>query len=223
MEGQSLDVDLVKPRLDELLTQGRHGELRGEFRVLNEVDIAEYLKTLNREHLLVAFRTLPKDKASDVFAYMDFDQREALSESVGDVELSALVDEMFIDDAVDFLEELPAELVKRILQFTDRARRETIQICATGDSAGPSESNTARPLDFTCGGVEELKRPARKRPLHPHGIEGPPAGGTVRFETFTPRRTPIEKRIEPTSSACARGRPRLSRRRAQVQPELHPV
>ncbi len=121
-----MDVDLVKPRLDELLTQGRHGELRGEFRSLNEVDLAEYLKTLSREQLLVAFRTLPKDKASDVFAYMDSEQREALIESIGDVELSALVDEMFIDDAVDFLEELPADLVKRILQFIDRFRREAI-------------------------------------------------------------------------------------------------
>jgi len=133
-----LDFDLVKPRLDELLTQGRHSELRGEFRILNEVDIAEYLKTLDREQLLVAFRTLPKDKASDVFAYMDSDEREALIESIGDVELSALVDEMFIDDAVDFLEELPADLVKRILQFTDRARRETINqiLRYPEDSAG---------------------------------------------------------------------------------------
>jgi magnesium transporter len=84
--------------------------------MLNEVDIAEYLKTLDREQLLVVFRILPKDIASDVFAYMDSDQREALIESVGDCELSALVDEMFIDDAVDFLEELPAGVVKRILE-----------------------------------------------------------------------------------------------------------
>ena len=122
--GTTLDVDLVKPRLDELLTQSRHSELRGEFRSLNEVDIAEYLTSLSRELLLVAFRTLPKDKASDVFAYMDSDQREALIDSIGDAELSALVDEMFVDDAVDFLEELPADLVKRILQFIDRSRRE---------------------------------------------------------------------------------------------------
>ena len=121
-----MDLETVKPRLDELLTLGRHGELRGALRMLNEVDIAEYLTTLDREQLLVVFRILPKDIASDVFTYMDGDQREALIESVGDVELSALVDEMFIDDAVDFLEELPANVVKRILQYTDRARRETI-------------------------------------------------------------------------------------------------
>ena len=69
---------------------------------------------------------------------MDGEQRETLIESVGDVELSALVDEMFIDDAVDFLEELPANVVKRILQYTDRARRETINqfLHYPEDSAG---------------------------------------------------------------------------------------
>ncbi len=121
-----MDFDEIRPRLDELLKHGRHGELRGALRMLNEVDIAEYLQTLDREHLLAVFRILPKDIASDVFTYMDSDQREALIASVGDSELSALVDEMFIDDAVDFLEELPANAVKRILQFTDRARRDTI-------------------------------------------------------------------------------------------------
>ena len=163
MEGQSLDFDLAKPRLDELLTQGRHGELRGEFRSLNDVDIAEYLKTLGREQLLVAFRILPKDKASDVFAYMDFDQREALIQSVGDVEISALVDEMFIDDAVDFLEELPADLVKRILQFTDRTRRETINqiLRYPEDSAGSimtTEYCETRKDTTVREAIEELKR-----------------------------------------------------------------
>lgn len=117
---------------------GRHGELRGALRMLNEVDIAEYLTTLDREQLLVVFRILPKDIASDVFSYMDGDQRESLIESVGDVELSQLVDEMFIDDAVDFLEELPANVVKRILQYTDRTRRDTINqfLHYPEDSAG---------------------------------------------------------------------------------------
>jgi len=133
-----LDFDEIRPRLDELLKHGRHGELRGALRMLNEVDIAEYLETLDREKLLAVFRILPKDIASDVFTYMDSDQREALIESVGDSELSALVDEMFIDDAVDFLEELPANVVKRILQFTDRARRDTINqfLRYPEDSAG---------------------------------------------------------------------------------------
>ena len=121
-----MDFDKIKLRLDELLAAGRHGELRGALRMLNEVDIAEYMQTLDRERFLVVFRILPKDIASDVFAYMDSEQRESLIEMIGDSELSALVDEMFIDDAVDFLEELPANAVKRILQFTDRARRDTI-------------------------------------------------------------------------------------------------
>ena len=163
MEGNSLDLETVKPRLDELLAQGKHGELRGALRMLNEVDIAEYMTTLDREQLLVVFRILPKDIASDVFSYMDSEQREALIESVGDVELSQLVDEMFIDDAVDFLEELPANVVKRILQYTDRARRETINqfLRYPEDSAG--SIMTIEYCEFHKGitvreAMEEIKR-----------------------------------------------------------------
>jgi len=153
-----LDFDKIKLRLDELLNAGRHGELRGALRMLNVVDIAEYMQTLDRERSLVVFRILPKDIASDVFSYMDSDQREALIEMIGDSELSALVDEMFIDDAVDFLEELPAGVVKRILQYTDRARRETINqfLHYPEDSAG--SIMTIEYCESVQKAMEEIKR-----------------------------------------------------------------
>ena len=158
-----MDFDKIKLRLDELLAAGRHGELRGALRMLNEVDIAEYMQTLDRERILVVFRILPKDIASDVFAYMDSEQRESLIEMIGDSELSALVDEMFIDDAVDFLEELPANIVKRILQYTDRARRDTINqfLHYPEDSAG--SIMTIEYCEFHMGvtvqkAMEEIKR-----------------------------------------------------------------
>ncbi len=158
-----MDFDKIKLRLDELLAAGRHGELRGALRMLNEVDIAEYMQTLDRERFLVVFRILPKDIASDVFAYMDSEQRESLIEMIGDSELSALVDEMFIDDAVDFLEELPANIVKRILQYTDRARRDTINqfLHYPEDSAG--SIMTIEYCEFHMGvtvqkAMEEIKR-----------------------------------------------------------------
>lgn len=158
-----MDFDKIKLRLDELLAAGRHGELRGALRMLNEVDIAEYMQTLDRERFLVVFRILPKDIASDVFSYMDSDQRESLLEIIGDSELSALVDEMFIDDAVDFLEELPANVVKRILQYTDRARRETINQFLHYPENSAGSIMTIEYCEFHMGvtvqrAMEEIKR-----------------------------------------------------------------
>ena len=121
-----MEFERIKTRLDHLLESQRHGELRGALMMLNEVDIAEYMQTLDKDKLLMVFRILPKDISSDVFSYMDNDQRQTLIESIGDTEVAKLVDDMFIDDAVDFLEELPASVVKRVLQNTDVKRRNLI-------------------------------------------------------------------------------------------------
>ena len=121
-----MDWDQIKARLDQLLAEGRHGLLRGALMMLNPVDIASYMKDLDREKLLLLFRVLPKDVSADVFSYMDQDQRQTLVESIADAEISALIDEMFVDDAVDFLEELPANAVKRVLQNTDPHTRSII-------------------------------------------------------------------------------------------------
>src|SRR5690606_38297965 len=94
--------------------------------MINPVDIAEYMKKLDRENLLLLFRILPKDISAEVFSYMDSDQREALVDSIADKEITALISDMFVDDAVDFLEELPANAVKRVLQNTDPHTRAVI-------------------------------------------------------------------------------------------------
>lgn len=121
-----MDFDRIKSRLDALLDSGRKAELRGALNMLNEVDIAEYLETLDNERMLVVFRLLPKDISAEVFSYMDSDQRARLMEALDDVETMQLIDDMFIDDAVDFLEELPAGVVKRMLQGCDEKKRQLI-------------------------------------------------------------------------------------------------
>lgn len=121
-----MDWDVIKDKLDTLLSQGRHGQLRGALMMLNPVDIANYMKDLDAEKLLLVFRVLPKDMSAEVFSYMDSDQRETLVDSIGDAEITALISEMFVDDAVDFLEELPANAVKRVLQNTDPQTRQII-------------------------------------------------------------------------------------------------
>ena len=116
----------IEKRLNSLLEAGRHGELRGAMMMLNEVDIAQYMETLNKEQLLLVFRILPKDISADVFSYMSAEQKQTLIESIGDSEIRTLIDDMFLDDAVDFLEELPASVVKRVLQNADTEKRNLI-------------------------------------------------------------------------------------------------
>ena len=94
--------------------------------MLNVVDIAQYMETLDRDKLLTVFRILPKDISADVFSYMSPEQGQMLVESIGDQEIRALMEDMFLDDAVDFLEELPASVVKRVLQNTTPETRNLI-------------------------------------------------------------------------------------------------
>ena len=121
-----MDFDRIKSRLDALIAAGRKAELRGALNMLNEVDIAEYLETLENEKMLMVFRLLPKDISAEVFSYMDNDQRTRIMEAMDDSEAIKLIDDMFIDDAVDFLEELPAGVVKRMLMGCDEKKRQLI-------------------------------------------------------------------------------------------------
>ena len=121
-----MEWEAIEKRLNDLLEKGRHGELRGAMMMLNEVDIAQYMETLDKDKLLLVFRILPKDISADVFSYMSAEQKQTLIECIGDQEISSLIDDMFLDDAVDFLEELPAGVVKRVLQSAPPEKRNLI-------------------------------------------------------------------------------------------------
>jgi len=113
-------------QLNLMLEDGRHDELRGALTVLNAVDISEYLYSLPAEKQLKLFRLLPKDVSANVFSYMDPQQRQALVSLISGGEIRALMSEMHMDDAVDFLEELPASVVKYVLANTDEKTRDKI-------------------------------------------------------------------------------------------------
>ena len=81
---------------------------------------------LTAEKQLFVFRLLTKDLAAEVFSYMDNDTQEHIVHSITDREVRNIVDEMFLDDTVDFLEEAPANLVKKVLRNTDAETRELI-------------------------------------------------------------------------------------------------
>ncbi len=158
-----MDWNIQKERLDALVLKDKRGELRGALRMLNSVDIATYLSTLDTEQMLKVFRILPKDISSEVFSYMDEEQREKLISSIGDAEICQLVDDMFIDDAVDFLEELPNELVKRVLENVSPETRSLINrfLSYPENSAGSimTIELCALPCDYTVAeAMAEIRR-----------------------------------------------------------------
>ena len=121
-----MEWEKIEEKLRQLVESGRHGELRGALMMLNVVDIAQFMETLDRDKLLLVFRVLPKDISADVFSYMSPEQRQTLIELIGDNEIRPLIEDMFLDDAVDFLEEFPASVVKRVLQNTSPDTRSLI-------------------------------------------------------------------------------------------------
>ena len=132
------NIKLSVQEIAELLSNRQFMKLKEIFADMNSADIADFLKELSNEELLLAFRILPKDQAADTFVEMDADEQETLIQSFSDSELKAVVDDLFVDDAVDILEEMPANVVKRILRFTEPQTRRRINeiLKYPEDSAG---------------------------------------------------------------------------------------
>lgn len=158
-----MDFEVISRRLDALVDSGRKGEIRGALSMLNEVDIAEYLDTLENEKVLMVFRLLPKDIAADVFSYMDTDRQSRLMQALGDNEAMQLIDDMFVDDAVDILEELPAGVVRRILLNCDADKRALINRFLSYPENSAGSIMTIEYMEFhegvTVGGaMAEIRR-----------------------------------------------------------------
>ncbi|MEG1244366.1 MAG: magnesium transporter, partial [Oscillospiraceae bacterium] len=100
--------------------------LKQQISDMNVVDIAEFLETLETPQLIRVFRILPKDISADVFSYLETDDQTDIVSSITDSELGSLVGNLFVDDAVDFLEEVPANVVTRVLANTDQKTRQVI-------------------------------------------------------------------------------------------------
>jgi len=122
----------------KLLAQRQFKAVRSILDVMNEVDIASLLSDLNDKELALAFRLIPKDKAAEVFANMNHSMQTYLVEMFSEKELKELLDDLYMDDTVDLLEELPANLVNRILNTVDQADRTLINqlLNYPDDSAG---------------------------------------------------------------------------------------
>ncbi len=110
----------------KLIEEGKFSQAKNEITEMNVVDIAEVFEELDMDKVLVMFRLLPKEIAVDVFSYITTEQQEYLIEAIADKEIKTIVDELFLDDTVDLLEEMPANIVKKVLKNTDKNKRELI-------------------------------------------------------------------------------------------------
>ena len=120
---ENFDLD----ELLELVKAKKYRQLKEALLDLNEVDIALFMDELDSvERRMLVFRMLPKEMASEVFAELDPESQEDIINSITDRELSEIVEDLYVDDAVDMLEEMPATIVRRVMENTKPATRKLI-------------------------------------------------------------------------------------------------
>lgn len=121
-----------------LVESKKYATLRDILNTMNPADIAVLFDGLEKEILPLLFRLLPKELAAETFVEMDSDAQEMLITGFSDSELKEVIDELYVDDAVDIVEEMPANVVKRILQQADPVTRKLINeiLKYPDDSAG---------------------------------------------------------------------------------------
>lgn len=112
--------------LNELLEEKKYQTLRNALVTENPADIAAFIDSLPKGKNVLIFRMLPKDIAVDVFAGLFTDSQQAVIETLDDDEISEIVNDLFTDDAADFIEEMPAGIVKKVLSNASPEARERI-------------------------------------------------------------------------------------------------
>ncbi len=128
------DLEMIQ----ELLRDRQYTRLRQRMADMNTVDIAAVLEELEEGDLLKIFRILPKNMAADVFSYLEVENQQLIITSLSDREAANIIDNLMADDAADFLEEMPANIVKKLLSNASaETRRDINQLLRyPEDSAG---------------------------------------------------------------------------------------
>jgi len=136
--GERMEQNLTLEELLELLENKQYTKLRQSLAELNAADVAALMEELEEEKLLRVFRILPKDLAADVFSYMESDHQQLIITALSDREAATIIDNLMADDATDLLEEMPANVVTRILSNVNAETRRDINhlLRYPEDSAG---------------------------------------------------------------------------------------
>ena len=124
--------------ITELLNAKKYAQIKKELNEMNSVDLAELLEQFPQESMVVLFRLIAKETAAEVFTNMNTEMQQALISTFTEKELKDIFEDMFMDDTVDILEEMPANVVERILDVTDKETRSRINelLQYPQDSAG---------------------------------------------------------------------------------------
>ena len=133
-----METRIELEELIRLLDAKQYTNLRQFLAELNEADIAFLMEELEAEAMLKVFRILPKDLAADVFSYLETDSQEFIINSLSDREAGSVIDNLMADDAADFLEEMPANVVERLLANANPDTRQAVNqlLRYPEDSAG---------------------------------------------------------------------------------------
>lgn len=120
------NIEMLTQQIVERIENGEISAMRESLIEMNVVDTAQIIEELDEKFRLPVFRLLPKDVSAEVFAYLEPDTQAELVRLINDIELEHLLDEMFLDDTIDFLEEVPANVVTRVLAHSDPQKRRLI-------------------------------------------------------------------------------------------------
>ena len=149
--------------IELLLEQKKYVTIRDIFTTMQAIDIATLFNELDDSKLPLLYRLLPKELAADTFVEMDDDAQTLLIHGFSDTELKEVVDELYVDDMVDLVEEMPANVVKRILLSADSETRKAINdiLKYPDDSAGSimtTEYVTLRPDMTVSDAIKRIRR-----------------------------------------------------------------
>lgn len=153
----------ITDTIERLLSAKKYASLRDVLSTMNEADIAVIFEEIDNDSIPLLFRLLPKDLAADTFALMDSEYQEMLIRGFSDNELKEVFDELYVDDAADIVEEMPANVVKRILKNTDPETRHTINeiLKYPEDSAGSvmtTDYISLRPKMTVSDAIKRIRR-----------------------------------------------------------------
>lgn len=138
MNIEEMSKEEIVENISSLYGKKNYAEIKALLVEINPADIAVIFEEFESEQRNLFFRLLPKEEAAEVFVELDVDAQEALIRAFSDTELREVIDELYLDDTVDIIEEMPATLVKRILRNTDSQTRASINTLLKypEDSAG---------------------------------------------------------------------------------------